>query len=203
MPTKEDWYLDSGCSNHMTGSTNSLVNLKPEESNYVTLGDGDVIEIKGVGVIERQGVPNLHNVLLVQGLATNLISINQLFDEGMYVRFTKEECIVTNKENEEVMKGVIYENNCYLWEPKNFKSLTTYPMTNRINEEKDQERTIKSETYTPRTRILREVMDESDNEIFLEELTSEELAAGYSEMCVLNGELSKRLTMYENSYALL
>src|SRR4051812_5749280 len=152
MPTKEDWYLDSGCSNHINGSKNSLVNLKPEESNYVTLADGDVREIKGVGMIEGQGVPNLHHFLLVQGLATNLISISQLCDEGMYVRFTKEECIVTNKENEEVMKGVRYENNCYLWEPTNFKYLTTYPMTNRINEEKYQERTIMSEAPTPRTR---------------------------------------------------
>src|SRR3954468_19389994 len=76
-------------------------------------------------------------------------------------------------------------------------------MTNRINEEKDQERTIKSEASTPRTRILTEGMDESDNEIFIEELTSKELATGYSEMSVINGELSKRLTMYENAYALL
>src|SRR4051812_16567264 len=107
-------------------------------------------------MIEGQSFSKLHNVLLVQGKATKLISIIQLCDEGMYVRFTKEEFIVTNKENEEVMKGVRSENNCYLWEPTNFKSLITYPMTKRFNEEKDQERTIKSETYTPRTRIPRE-----------------------------------------------
>ncbi|XP_058765612.1 uncharacterized protein LOC131639128 [Vicia villosa] len=36
-PAKEDWYLDSGCSNHMTGRKNSLVDLKLEGNKYVTL----------------------------------------------------------------------------------------------------------------------------------------------------------------------
>ncbi|XP_058767798.1 uncharacterized protein LOC131641510 [Vicia villosa] len=91
MPAKEDWYLDSGCSNHMSGRKNSLVDLKLEGNNYVTLGDGEIREVKGVGKIERRGIPNVNNVLLVQGLAANLISISQLCDEGFNVRFTKEE----------------------------------------------------------------------------------------------------------------
>src|SRR3954469_4855684 len=101
MPAKEDWYLDSGCSNHMIGRKNSLVDLKLEGNNYLTLGDGEIREVKGVGKTEGQGVPNLNNVLLVQGLAANLISITQLCDEGFSVRFTKEECIITNEANEE------------------------------------------------------------------------------------------------------
>src|SRR3954468_19678491 len=100
MPAKEDWYLDSGCSNHMTGRKNPLVDFKLEGTSYVTLGDGEIREVKGVGKTEGQGVPNQNNVLLLQGLAANLISIIQLCEEGSYVRFTKEECIVTNGENE-------------------------------------------------------------------------------------------------------
>ncbi|XP_058782378.1 uncharacterized protein LOC131656783 [Vicia villosa] len=86
MPAKEDWYLDSGCSNHMTGRKNSLGDLKLEGNNYVTLGDGEIREVKGVGKTEGHGIPNLNNVLLVQGLAANLISISQLCDEGFNVR---------------------------------------------------------------------------------------------------------------------
>ncbi|XP_058733516.1 uncharacterized protein LOC131605140 [Vicia villosa] len=112
MPTEEDWYLDSGCSNHMTGRKNSLVDLKLEGNNYVTLGDGDIREVKGVEKTEVVGIPNLNNVLLVQGLAANLISINQLCDEGFNARFTKDKCIITNEENEGVMKGFRSKDNC-------------------------------------------------------------------------------------------
>src|SRR4051812_21349019 len=101
------------------------------------------------------------------------------------------------------MKGVRSENNCYLWEPKNSKLLTTCPMDKERNEEMDQERTIKLEIPGPRTKIQTKEVDESDDETYIEELTNEELAVGYSEVCLLNGELSKRLIVYKNSYALL
>ncbi|XP_058754706.1 uncharacterized protein LOC131627862 [Vicia villosa] len=90
MPAKKDWYLDNGCSNHMTGRKNLLVDIKLDGTSYVTLGDGEIREVKGIGKSGYPGVPNLNNVLLVQGLAANLISISQLCDEGFNVRFTKE-----------------------------------------------------------------------------------------------------------------
>ncbi|XP_058784281.1 uncharacterized protein LOC131659056 [Vicia villosa] len=70
----------------MTGRKNSLVDLKLEGNNYVTLGDGEIREVKGIGKTEGQSIPNLNNVLLVQGLAANLISISRLCDEGFNVR---------------------------------------------------------------------------------------------------------------------
>ncbi|XP_058726389.1 uncharacterized protein LOC131597731 [Vicia villosa] len=91
MPAKENWYLDSGCSNHMTGRKNLLVDIKLEGTSYVTLGDGEIREVKGVGKLGCLGVPYLNNVLLLPGLAANLISITQLCDEGFNVRLTKEE----------------------------------------------------------------------------------------------------------------
>lgn len=52
---------------------------------------------------------------LVKGLNTNLISISQLCDQGLTIKFNKVECIVTNKNHEMVMKGSKSKNNCYLW----------------------------------------------------------------------------------------
>ncbi|CAJ2662359.1 unnamed protein product [Trifolium pratense] len=72
-------------------------------------------EIKGIGNLINNGLPNLDNVLLVKGLTTNLISISQLCDQGMKVNFTKSECLVTNEEGRLLMKGVMSKDNCYLW----------------------------------------------------------------------------------------
>ena len=38
--SREDWYLDSGCSRHMTGMENLLVDIQPHTTSFVTFGDG-------------------------------------------------------------------------------------------------------------------------------------------------------------------
>src|SRR3954464_7201440 len=115
VSAKEDWYFDNGCSRHMTGLKNLLVDIKSHSTSYVTFGDGAKGEIKGVGKLDCSGVPNLEDVLLVKDLNANLISISQLCDQGYQVNFTKDECVVTNKEKEVVMRGVRSKDNCYLW----------------------------------------------------------------------------------------
>src|SRR3954463_7367962 len=115
VSAKEDWYFDSGCSRHMTGLKNLLVDIKSHSTSYVTFGDGAKGEIKGVGKLDCSGVPNLEDVLLVKDLNANLISISQLCDQGYQVNFTKDECVVTNEEKEVVMRGVRSKNNCFLW----------------------------------------------------------------------------------------
>jgi hypothetical protein len=123
--TREDWYFDSGCSRHMTGMENLLVDIQPHTTSYVTFGDGAKGKIKGVGKLDSSGVPELNNVLLVKELTSNLISISQLCDQGFNVQFTKEECVVMNGENKEVMRGARSKDNCYLWEPEvsNYSSM--------------------------------------------------------------------------------
>ncbi|XP_058784316.1 uncharacterized protein LOC131659095 [Vicia villosa] len=134
VSAKEEWYFDSGCSKHMTGIKNLLEDIKPNSTSYVTFYDRAKGEIKGVGKLECPVVPKLENVLLVKGLTANLISISQLCDQGFNVRFTKDECVITNEENMEVMKGVRSKDNCYLWEPKT----TSYPsVCSMAKEEKE------------------------------------------------------------------
>ncbi|KAI5436125.1 hypothetical protein KIW84_022538 [Lathyrus oleraceus] len=117
-PTRQDWYLDSGCSRHMTGMSNLLVDLQPHATKYVTFGDGAKGEVKGVGKLDCPGVPKLSNVLLVRGLTANLISISQLCDQGFNVKYTRGGCVVLNGYNQEVMRGARSKDNCYLWKSK-------------------------------------------------------------------------------------
>ncbi|GKU87574.1 hypothetical protein SLEP1_g1955 [Rubroshorea leprosula] len=48
---KEKWYLDSGCSRHMTGDKSQFLNLKAMEGGTVTFGDNAKGHIKGIGKV--------------------------------------------------------------------------------------------------------------------------------------------------------
>src|ERR1044072_126723 len=95
VSSKEDWYFDSGCSRHMTGIKYFLTDVKACATSYVTFSDGAKGKIKGIGKLCRAGSPHLDDVLLVDGLTANLISISQLCDQGLEVKFSLEECVVT------------------------------------------------------------------------------------------------------------
>ncbi|XP_050920063.1 uncharacterized protein LOC127137667 [Lathyrus oleraceus] len=84
---REDWHFNIGCSRHMTSIKKFLENIKSYSTSYVTAGDGDKGEIKGVGRLACTGHLSPDNVMLVKGLTTNLISISQLCDEGIKGKF--------------------------------------------------------------------------------------------------------------------
>ncbi|GAV83509.1 hypothetical protein CFOL_v3_26956, partial [Cephalotus follicularis] len=58
------WYLDSGCSKHMTGDKSLFVKYEPKEGGEVTFGDNAKGKIKGVGSIGNLKT-SIHNVLFV------------------------------------------------------------------------------------------------------------------------------------------
>ena len=59
-------------------------------------------------------MPKLENVLLMDRLKVNFISISQLCDDNLFVQFTKGSCLVTDNSNLCVMKGKKSSDNCYL-----------------------------------------------------------------------------------------
>jgi hypothetical protein len=126
---KQDWYLDSGCSRHMTGMNYLVVNLHPSNTKSVTLSDGTKREVMGVGKLDCPEAPKLSDVLLVKGLTVNLISISQLCDQGYKVEFTKGGCVVLNGSNQEVMRGDRSKDNCYLWKSKDSINPPKCPLT--------------------------------------------------------------------------
>ena len=52
--------------------------------------------------------------MLVEGLKANLISISQLCDEGMSVKFNKEKCIVIDQLQNKILEGRRSQDNCYM-----------------------------------------------------------------------------------------
>ncbi|GAA0162777.1 hypothetical protein LIER_18797 [Lithospermum erythrorhizon] len=113
----EGCYFDNGCSRHMTGNQSNLSNIKKLSGDFVTFGGGAKGKIIGKGILIVDGLPSLKDVLLVDGLTVNLISISQLCDEGMQVAFSKNACTVSDTD-EQIMKGARSSDNCYLWNPQ-------------------------------------------------------------------------------------
>jgi len=72
-------------------------------------------KICGIGNLISNGLPNLENVFLVEGLYTNLISITQPCDQEMEAIFDRFGCKITDEEGEMFMRGIRTKNNCYKW----------------------------------------------------------------------------------------
>jgi len=76
------WYLDSGCSNHMTGNIDLFSTLDDLVQTKVTLGTYIQVTVLGKGnmnILTRQGEEGvMSDVYYVSGLKHNLMSTGQL-----------------------------------------------------------------------------------------------------------------------------
>ena len=59
------WYLDNGCSRHMTGDRSLFKVFESKKGGNVTFGDGSKSQIKGKGIIFLLGLLDIANVLYV------------------------------------------------------------------------------------------------------------------------------------------
>ena len=76
---KEDlWYVDSGCSKHMTGNKDKFQILK-KQKDRVTFGDNASGNILGKGIVSL-GKAKAKNVLLVENLKPSILSVSQTCD---------------------------------------------------------------------------------------------------------------------------
>ncbi|CAL2246109.1 unnamed protein product [Prunus armeniaca] len=77
------WYLDSGCSNHMTGNKSAFVNFKHTNNSEVRIGDGGKLVAKGcedILFLSKSGEQKrISNVLYVPDLNYNLLSMGNFF----------------------------------------------------------------------------------------------------------------------------
>ena len=70
------WYLDSGCLRYMIGDQSLFKVFESKKGGNVTFGDGSKSQIKGKGIISLPKLPDIANVLYVEGLRLNLLSIS-------------------------------------------------------------------------------------------------------------------------------
>jgi hypothetical protein len=110
------WYIDSGCSKHMTGDKSKFLTLSEIKSGNVNFGNDAPRKIKGKGMVSlSNGKWKAQDVLFVEGLKHNFLSVIQFCDRGCEVIFTSKDCrIKCVNSGQLVAKGIRTENNVYV-----------------------------------------------------------------------------------------
>ena len=102
-----DWFIDSGCSNHMTHDKSLFSSYtKLPKTGSVELGNGDKTSIVGQGTVQvRIKVKgearncSLANTYYVPGLDYNLMSVPMLDKRGLSTKFENKKCLISRKGN--------------------------------------------------------------------------------------------------------
>ena len=97
----------------MIGNRNILVNYRPLSKGSVTFSDGVTTRVLGRETLNIDGFPRFKNVLHVDGLKANLISISQICDLNLNVNFNCGKCVVLDAIGKCVLQGFHSSDNCY------------------------------------------------------------------------------------------
>lgn len=116
---KNNWYIDSGASKHMTANKNYIVNPSHQlETKEIIIANQTCVPVLCSGDVDIVTVVNgveyditVSDVLCVPNLTTNLLSVSQLIKNGNRVIFKENACMIYNQQNElvglaELVNGV-------------------------------------------------------------------------------------------------
>ena len=102
--SEDVWYVDSGASNHMTSRGEWFRDLKELNApGYVETGDDTAHPIAHIGKVplnmQDGKVKYLADVLHVPNITKNLVSVGQMIEQGLQVRFNPNGCFVEDFKN--------------------------------------------------------------------------------------------------------
>nr|GEX09319.1 integrase, catalytic region, zinc finger, CCHC-type, peptidase aspartic, catalytic [Tanacetum cinerariifolium] len=89
------WYLDSGCSKHMTEDRSQLTNFVNKFLGTFKFGNDHVAKIMGYGDYKIGNV-TISRVYFVEELGHNLFSVGQFCDSDLEVAFRQHTCFIRN-----------------------------------------------------------------------------------------------------------
>lgn len=103
--SRNDWYVDSGASAHLTSNENWIKNVSTEYSiKEIVVANEEKLSVKCSGDVQIATVTDdseydviVKGVLCVPKLTTNLLSVSQLVKNGNQVVFTTSGCNIYNR----------------------------------------------------------------------------------------------------------
>ncbi|GKF75191.1 retrovirus-related pol polyprotein from transposon TNT 1-94, partial [Tanacetum coccineum] len=98
------WYLDSGCSKHVTGDRSQLTNFVNKFLGTVKFENDHVAKILGYGDYQVRNVM-ISRVYYVEGLGHNLFFVGQFCDLNLEVAFRQHTCFIRNLEGVDLLTG--------------------------------------------------------------------------------------------------
>ncbi|CAL0332992.1 unnamed protein product [Lupinus luteus] len=113
----ESWYLDSGCSNHMTSHKEWLTGFDPSRTNKVRFADDSTLKVEGAGdvVIQRSNGTQalISDVLFVPGMKYNLLSIGQLVQKGFTAVMGSGQVELFDAQKKLVLRSLLTKNRTF------------------------------------------------------------------------------------------
>lgn len=113
----DSWYMDSGCTNHMTNDESFFRKFDNSVPSDVVLADGTVAKSVGIGEGNLMCVDNdgrvrditIKDMLLVPNLDCNLLSVRRMAQKGLCVNFDASKCSVKNPDGRVVAVAELSE----------------------------------------------------------------------------------------------
>ncbi|XP_022152027.1 uncharacterized protein LOC111019837 [Momordica charantia] len=101
------WFVDSGCSNHMTSTKSIFRELDEAEKMKVQLRNCKDLQVEGKGMMAIETIHSklklLHNVQFGPDLGYNLLSVAQLMASGYSIIFDDGACVIKDKQTGQEM----------------------------------------------------------------------------------------------------
>ena len=86
-------------------------NVGPKDRGVVKFANGIKPKIIGIGNIGKNNSDLITNVMLVEGLTHNLLSISQFYDQGYKVMFEPSRCIIKDSTLDKIILTVKRHDN--------------------------------------------------------------------------------------------
>nr|GFA76384.1 hypothetical protein [Tanacetum cinerariifolium] len=106
------FFVDSGCSKHMTGNLKLLINFVEKFLGTVKFRNDQIAPILGYGDLV-QGVVMIKRVYYVEGLKHNLFSVGQFCDADLEVAFRKSTCYIRDLKGNDLITAT--SSQAWLW----------------------------------------------------------------------------------------
>ncbi|KAI5322344.1 hypothetical protein L3X38_031416 [Prunus dulcis] len=113
-----EWYIDSGCSNHMIGNGSLLIDIRTNVVGKVQMPNCELVNVAGMGTLAidtTKGRKYIKEVMYLPGLKENLLSVGQMDEHGYYLVFGGKLCSIFEGPSLEclVIKVEMKRNRCY------------------------------------------------------------------------------------------
>ncbi|KAL7143615.1 hypothetical protein ABFS83_08G204000 [Erythranthe nasuta] len=104
------WFVDCGCSNHMTGTKSMFMELDETQRMKVELGKGQEVQVEGKGTVgietSNGNVKLVHGVQFIPDLGYHLLSVGQLLVSEYSLLFDDYTCVIKHKQSGQILINI-------------------------------------------------------------------------------------------------
>ncbi|XP_006575979.1 uncharacterized protein [Glycine max] len=111
------WYLDTGCSNHMTGHREWFVSIDDKVKSKIKFANNSSVTAESIGKVMIQRKDGQHSfindVLYVPNMKNNLLSLGQLLEKGYSMQMEDSQMKICDSKRRLILKASLLRNKTF------------------------------------------------------------------------------------------